>query len=655
MNDKLYRLLVIVVFSFFALGCSTDDNNPVNPPAPPTPPAPQPEQPVADKVETQFSGNIAILADGGEQIVGFLQKRFTNMSTEVTDLTHAVLLNEKSSATILGDDAQLATVASLWERGGAAIFVHPGKSALQLVLKLNAVLVGSEPATITDEVAASFKDIVIMIVKADGDALLCNNIGSQNKVYNLTTIVKDAEGDEAVEDVKEPEEKVITFTPSDYLVGRLAEQACAWLNSHYSANAQPLHSAFGATRGDDENSYSATIDYKPVIAVEHDMGERYGWCGESDCPDTDYVEALVRISVITGWNESVGKDVYDFTITEGYDPTGSIHEEVLIHEYMAYNYRYSGGFYYGPTVETRLTTDVSDFSMSSNSTIYSPVPVAESGSYSETHDPGSTTLGGGISVAGGSSGVMVTGSFNFSVTLPKTTVSVSVDDMPVTHETNYNDYINWDYRSTYTVHSTDWGTNPGYHKPPHINTSNCLLTQAATYAVGNSSALGESPVYLDCLVKFKTHHELAQAEIISGSSHIKEDIEHVYDVPAYPLPIVRRFSELYDPVCTYNSGDIESWETLQAVLIRNANYNAFNEGFKICAATEPGVEEAAKLVWKSALEDLVETNKAHDAKHEYVIMLKDESNKYVPMALHIKGKTWEIAEDGYALLNELDK
>ena len=376
MNAKLYRLLFIVVFSIFALGCSTDDQNPITPTPPPTPPPTKPEQPVADKVETQFSGNIALLVDGGEQIVGFLQKRFTNISTEVTDLTQAVLLNEKSSATILGDDAQLATVASLWERGGAVIFVKPGKSALQLVLKLNAVLVGSEPATITDEVAASFKDIVIMIVKANGDALLCNNIGSQKKVYSTTMIEKDAEGDEAVENVKEPEEKVVTFTPSDYLVGRLAEQACAWLNNHYSANAQPLHSAFGVTRSDDENSYSATIDYKPVIAVEHNMGERYGWCSESYCPNTDYVEALVRISVITGWNESVGKDVYDFTITEGYDPTGSIHEEVLIHEYMAYNYRYSGGFYYGPTVETRLTTDVSGFSMSSNSTIYSPVPVA---------------------------------------------------------------------------------------------------------------------------------------------------------------------------------------------------------------------------------------------------------------------------------------
>ena len=166
MNAKLYRLLFIVVFSIFALGCSKDDNNPITPTPPPT----KPEQPVADKVETQFSGNIALLADGGEQIVGFLQKRFTNISTEVTDLTQVVLLNENSSAAILGDDAQLATVASLWERGGAAIFVNPGKSALQLVLKLNAVLVSSEPATITDEVAASFKDIVIMIVKANGDA-----------------------------------------------------------------------------------------------------------------------------------------------------------------------------------------------------------------------------------------------------------------------------------------------------------------------------------------------------------------------------------------------------------------------------------------------------------------------------------------------------
>lgn len=649
MNTKLYRLLFIAVFSIFALGCSKDDDTPI------APPAPNPEQPAADKVESQFTGNIALMIDGSEQMVGFLQKRFTNMSPEVTDSTHAVLLDETNSAALLADADKLAPVASLWERGGATIFVNPGKSALQLVLKLNAVLVGSEPATITDEVAASFKDIVLMIVKADGDALLCNNIGSQKKVYNPTMVEKNAEGDEAVDNVKEPEEKVITFTPSDYLVGRLAEQACAWLNNHYSANAQPLHSAFGETSSDEANSYSATIDYKPVIAVEHDMGKRYGWCSSSDCPDTDYVEALVRISVISGWNDSVGKDVYDFTITEGYDPTGSIHKDVLIHEYMAYNYRYSGGYYYGPTVETRLTTDVSGFSMRDNSTIYAPVPVAESGSYTVTHDPGSTTLGGGISVAGGSSGAMVTGSFNFSVTLPSTSVTVSEDEMPVTHDTNYNDYINWNYRSTFSVHSTNWPSNPDYTDPPHINMSNCLLTQAATYAVGNSSALGESPVYLDCLVKFKTHHELAQAEIISGSSHIKEDIEHVFDVPAYPLPIVRRFSELYAPVCCYNSGDIDSWETLQAVLVRNANYNAFNDGRKICAATEPGVEEAAKVVWKSALEDLVETNKAHDAKEEYVIMLKDESNQYLPMALHINGKTWEIVEDGKALLNELDQ
>lgn len=71
MNAKLYRLLFIVVFSIFALGCSKDDNDPI------TPPIPKPEQPTVDKVETQFLGNIALLADGGEQIVGFLQKRFT--------------------------------------------------------------------------------------------------------------------------------------------------------------------------------------------------------------------------------------------------------------------------------------------------------------------------------------------------------------------------------------------------------------------------------------------------------------------------------------------------------------------------------------------------------------------------------------------------
>lgn len=625
------------------------------PPTPPTPPAPTPQTPTADKVETLFSGDVAMLTNGSEQIIGFLQKRFTNLSTEVTADTHAVLLNEESATAILAGGEMLAAIAPLWERGGAVIFINPGKSALQLVLKLNAMLVGSEPATVTDEVAASFKDIALMIVKSDGDALLCNNIGSQKKVYNATKIIKDTEDDEAVEESLEPIEDTITFNPSDYLVGRIAEQASEWLNRYYEGNAQPLHSAFGASRGEEENTYSATIDYKPVIAVEHDMGERYGWCSSSACPETDYVEALVRISVVSGWNESAGKDVYDFTITEAFDATYSYEDHVNIRKEIKYIYRYSGGFYYGPTVKTKLTTDVDGFSMKDNSTIYSPVPIAEAGSYTTTHDPGSTTLGGGISVGAGSSGVMATGSFNFSVTLPKTTVAVSEKDMPVNHTTNYNDYIDWNYCTSFTVEETNWGTNPDYNEPPYITRSNCELTQAATYAVGNSAKLGDSPVYLDCYVAFKTHHELAQPEIISGSSHITENIEHVYDVPWYPLPIVRRFSEKYEPVCCYNSGGIYSWETLQSVLVRNANYNAFNEGYKICAATEPGVEEAAKVVWKSTLEDLVEINKAHDAREEYVIMLKDESNKYLPMALHIDGATWEVVEDGKALLESLDK
>ena len=56
MNAKLYRLLFIAVFSIFALGCSTDDDNPITPPTP----EPEPELPAPDKVETQFTGNIAL-------------------------------------------------------------------------------------------------------------------------------------------------------------------------------------------------------------------------------------------------------------------------------------------------------------------------------------------------------------------------------------------------------------------------------------------------------------------------------------------------------------------------------------------------------------------------------------------------------------------
>lgn len=647
MKTIFHRLLFIAVFVIFALGCAKDDSVLT------IPPAPNPDEPTTDKVETLFGGNIALLTNGGEQIVGFLQKRFPNILTEITTDTHAVLLNEESSAMMLSGDERLDAIVSLWKRGGAVIFVNPDKNALQLVAKLNAVLVGSEPAAITDEVATSFKDIVIMVIKADGDALLCNTIGLQKKVYNATAIVRDAEDAEAVEEVLEPKEEIIDFTPTDYQLGRLAEQVSAWLNRYYNADAQPLHSAFGETRGDEENSYSALIDFFPVIAVEHDMGERYGWCDIEDCPETDYVDALVRISVISGWNEIVEKDVYDITIIEGFDATNSYHTHKLIAEKAAYNYRYSGGYYYGPTVKTKLTTTANNFTMENNSTIYSPVPVAESGSYTVTHDPGSTTLGGGVSVAGGSSGFMATGSFNFSITLPKTVVAVSEAEMPVNHQTNYCDYINWNYCSTFIVEQVNWGTNPGYQDPPYITRSNCELTQAAMYAVGNSHQLGDTPVYLDCTVAFKTHHELAQPEIISGKSHIKEDIEHVFDVPLCSLPIVKRFSERYEPVCRYNSGNISSWETLQTVLVRNANYNAFNEGYKICAATEPGVDEAARVVWKETVEDLVEINKAHDAEAEYVIMLKDESNEYLPMALHVNRNVWEVVEDGNALLETL--
>ena len=652
MKNTLYRLLFVAAIAALSLGCSNDDD-PIAPTTPTTPtPPPTQEGPTEDLVETTFSGEVALLANGGDQLIGYLQKRFSNTSSDLTSGVHAVLLDESGAAMVLENANTLALAVSLWEQGGAAIFIQPGQKSLELISTMNAALVGGVAAEIPAEVTASYADIHLMIVQADGDALLYNRIDRQKKVYTTTQIVKDNEGDEAVEQTLDPRESTLTITPTDYQLGRIAERASEWLNRYFTADSQPLHSAFRTTRSE-ESGYSATIDYHPQITVDHTMGYDHGWCSKGECPASDTTEALVRISVISGWNEEMQKDVYDITLTEAFDATDTYYLHELIHEYMEYNYRYSGGFYYGPTVETYLTTAVSGFSMENNSTLYSPVPVAESGSYTVTHDPGSTTLGGGVSVGAGSSGVMATGSFNFSVTLPKTTVAVSEDEMPVNHQTNYRDYINWDYRSTFEIEHTSWGFNPDYSKPPLINRSDCELTQAATFAVGNSDQLGNTPTHLNCTVKFKTYHELAQAEIISGSSHIKEYVDHCFTVPSYALPIVKRFSERYSPVCCYNSGDINSWETLQSVLVRNANYKALNDGYEICASTEEGVEAAAKVVWESALEDLVETNKAHDAIYEYVIMLKDENNPYLPMALHIKGKTWEILPDGVAFLKTL--
>ena len=654
-------ILYLLLSLFLLIGCSKEDDNILETDTP----VPNKPAIVVDVVASKYNGRVIVLSDSNE-LMSYLYKRFVNTSQELAANAEVIILDESNVAKITSDSAKMDIVSSLWYKNKAFAFVNPGINALNFVAKLRATMSGQTYKALPDDVAASFANAHIYITKADGNEMIYNRISKQHKHHS--TIVKTSNKEGAEADVSSSDrESDISYVPSDYEVGRIAERASEWCNANITSSETAQSVMFRSDADDPFAGNRVVRTIYTAITVSHSLCYDHYWCTLDEIPPMSTTEAMVRINAIAGYSETIDSDIYDLVLTQEFNAANTHLANYLIHEHLAYNWRYSGGYYYGPTVNISIDGgEGSSFSFYDNTDIYAPAPTPTADSYTVTHNPATTSFNGGV-IGGASlssSGLSgsLSGSFGFSFTLPSTSVTTPQKEMPLYYTPNHN-AIEWRYQTDWVLHDVHWGKNPDFNTPPQVTYSNCLTDQAVSFGVRNSKSLGQEPVYVDYNVNFKTYHELARAEIESENiihkecgDHYQELVSHNYRFPMQQMPAVARYFKDYNPVCLYTQGAADGatgWAQLETMLLDNSYYATFDSNAEIRSVTEEGLNSVAEAAWRETMTSLIAGYTGIDTSYDYIIALGYDIDKHLKVGLYIHDGTWEIIEDVDAKKAEL--
>ena len=654
--------LAVMLLSYGA--CTEQENVP--------PPPNEPDSPAVsegDLVRTTYTGAVC-MEESDDALINYMLKRFTNISLEHTDDTRLVVLGEKRAEAILSDPETFSRYTSYWYNNNALGLIRPGENCLTLLKALELQDIEEAKKHVTPEMVNSQKNIHLRIARADGHSMDYLVLEKQYKKYNETFLSYD-DNNNVVDSINEERSLDVQYMPSEYEIGRIAERAAEWMNDYFKHH---LSKDVRLTSKDD-NTYETVKAIHQVyipVRIEHTLPRKYYWIRpEESSPQPVTVEARATIQTVAGYNSVIDGDVYDLKLQQEYNSANIVSyiKFKTIHKHLEYNWRYSGGYYYGPTVEVNLHgSENSKFSFQDNSSIYEPAPQNKDKEYVLTHYPATTTLGGSISVGGsagtGGIGADANGSFSVSCTLPYTTVSEPVEGMPMTFSSNNRHNVKWNFQTNHTLHSLHWGFNPDFNEPPAITKGACPNEEAVTFSIKNSKLLKKEPVYIDVNLDFKTYHELGRATIedhdalshYSPQDHYKSLQSHCYAIKNYQMPQVYRYFEDYTPFCFYTSGVVDGssgWTQFNTTLLTNDNYRALAEDDLIRAVVEEDLDINAEKVWRKALSSLLQSYNGSNTIESYIVALADEDNNHLSVGLYVHDGIWEIVEDVDLLKKEL--
>lgn len=634
LRNIIYSATLLLAISFLALSCVKDDGGEQSAP----PPAGDPtEEPTVDVVEEQYNGSVAVLSED-DAVVAYLRKRFPNITSEIEEQTRVAILGEQRAATMVADADAFKQVERFWRKNNALMFVKPGREALALLLKLK----GLSSHEMSSEALESYKNLVLYATKADGYSMFY--FDPRNGGAKSLVIV------EHEEDSSSSEESVAYPALSDYQMGRIAERTASWLKENVRADERTVDISLCDAADDNYTKNMVTLTCYNEVIVDHNLAQRMWYTVDHYVKALGYrrVDAVFQVNVVCGYNEVLGSDIYDLSFMESFDAATAYCENTVVWEHLEYRHKYAGGCYDTCRVKAELYSDRTSFDFYGNTTVHEPVPTPQDKGYTTTHDPGSTTLGGSVTGGGtfGSSGVSgsISGSFSCSFTLPKTTVAVPEDAMPLSYS-GKNNSVSWAYDADITLYEVHPITNPDFIEPHPTLCSNYVTEQALTFQVQKTKEqeLGDVPVYLDLAVEYVTYHECAKDD----KERCREWQSHKFRLGSYLLPTVARHFEDYSPKA-HSSGPVDAasgWPQLEATLKTNNNYLALAGDYLFRSPTEAGLVTVAERYWDETLDIFTNGNYTDRTRYDYVITLQDSKGKRLKRGLYIHDGIWEQVED----------
>ncbi len=581
-----------------------------------------------DTVNQLFSGEVAWLGTQSEEVSSYLLKRFPNITASVTERTEAIVLDEMVAGDLLTNQSACDPIKLHWSKNKPIAFLNPSANSLKLLSLLN----GAERQTVDNAATSLIEQYWFYMIQRDGNAVsYCKPTIDDITIQKVDSLGNELQTEHFIND---------DIEVSDYAKGRVGERAAEWLNEMTSANRKRtlLMGSIG------EPTYKAfTQKIYHTVKVDHDKTIRdLDYKIDNSC-GVSTTEACIELTITAGYDQINHRDVYDVVISETFDAKKTYIENTVFYKSAAYKYKYTGGNYAGLKLGLKLK-NVSEGDVS----FAQAVPVGTAGSYSTTHTPASITVGGSITGGISPSGPSASGSFSFSYTPPKTTVSLPHSDLPLQYNDNHT-WVSWDYGitpiSNYPRVYNDnlgWGFNQDFVGSLEFSTKSCRTEQAVTFMLANTGNYERTPIGLNIESVFRTYHEVASPFTYARSYWI-------YTRTAYVLlPTVYRHYEKYSPYC--NSMQIndasESWNEVEAVLKSNVNYKAFyNENLLVGAPTADAVKVAASDIWKETINSMISQFANLSFKNEYLVALSNSKGQSLKMGLYIHGKTWKLVDD----------
>ncbi len=624
---KFTNLFFMALFSFVLFSCSEDneeteyeyDKHYVN------------KQPTEDEVKTQFSGKVALLQENNDNVLEYLNKRLINTATELTENTDVVVMDEAKVQSLLNNETEYGILRKLWNSNKVMVFINPGSDAFTLVERLKQLDPTASVAAPTESDLDQFKNIHVYATRADGAALYHEKVDNPRSTAHGIICEVTEEGEKEIFNGQ----IASTHKPNEYNKGRLAENVAAWLNERALLGEQ--HDV-AFVRSD--NSYS--VEPTPVtfyfsINITHDWFKEYS-PKDAKVPSSTMVDAKAHLEIYGTYSTTRNCDVYDINIYEEFPANKTCIEDKYVHEFLAYNYKYTGGCYSGPTVDLRLK-DIPKPSIEVEEA--APLPQTD-GKYNNTHYPMQIGFGGSLqgnlsATPGLSAGLSV------SCQLPHTTTSFNHAEMPIDFS-NDDKHAKWTYSTDYRAYKWMWGINPTFINIPDVVKSFCKTDQAVTFIVNNTKSYGEKSVTLLLDLQWNFFSEYADPW-----EHWTFRPREVIPYLSTKMPKVNRYFDKYTPypLPGYSDiGDGSEWGNLEERLMRNINYRALcDETLQVGAQTEKGLDVTAENIWRTAIESLVTQYNGTKTTYEYVIALARTNGTHIELGLHIKDGLWRLIED----------
>ncbi|MDY5118705.1 MAG: hypothetical protein SPE65_01835, partial [Muribaculaceae bacterium] len=94
------------------------------------------QQPTEDIVKTQYTGKVAVVQPISDAILDYLNKRFVNTTTELTEDADVVVMDELNAGNLAHDEEQYALLQKIWDKNKVFVFINPDANSYSLEDKL---------------------------------------------------------------------------------------------------------------------------------------------------------------------------------------------------------------------------------------------------------------------------------------------------------------------------------------------------------------------------------------------------------------------------------------------------------------------------------------------------------------------------------------